>query len=65
MDRVSFLSLHEISDLNTLVQQHEEILNALYNKDIDRASILLDTHFKAVLKAMRRLSEQYEQYFED
>ncbi len=65
MDRVSFLSLHEVSDLNNLVQQHEEILDALYNKDINKISFLLDTHFKAVLKAMKTLSEQYQQYFED
>ncbi len=65
MDRVSFLSLHEASDLNDLVKQHEAILDALYHKDMSQASILLDTHFQAVLKATQKLSEQYEQYFEE
>ncbi len=64
MDRVSFLSLHETADLNDLVQQHEEILAALYTKDLEKASVLLDKHFNAVLKAVENLADQYQQYFE-
>ncbi|MFV0431309.1 MAG: GntR family transcriptional regulator [Alphaproteobacteria bacterium] len=64
MDRVVFLSLFGTSDLNGLVAQHEQILDALNNKDCDKAEALLDVHFGAVLKAMEELGQQYPDYFE-
>lgn len=64
MDRVVFLSLYEVSDLNGLVSQHEGILDALHKRNKEKANELLDIHFGAVLRAMEQLSDQYPQYFE-
>ncbi|CAE6934526.1 HTH-type transcriptional repressor NanR [Paraburkholderia domus] len=64
MDRVRYLSLHEVSPLDLLIKQHAHIVNALKAHDPDAAEEAMRTHLREILVSLGPVAELNPDWFE-
>lgn len=64
MDRVRFLTLSKVSPPESLINQHEEILQALLAKDADAAERALRRHLQEMIFSITPIAEQNGAWFE-
>jgi len=64
MDRVRFLTLSKVSPPESLIEQHEEILNMLRNKDADGAEKAMRRHLQEMIFSITPIAEQNSEWFE-
>lgn len=65
MDRVRYLTLEDISPPENLVKQHEKIVIALRKHDPEMAAIALHEHLSTILKTIKLVSQQHNEWFVD
>ncbi|MCB8837947.1 GntR family transcriptional regulator [Aurantimonas sp. VKM B-3413] len=65
MDRVRYLSLPEASPMTLLIEQHEDILNAIRARDAEAAAAAMRIHLREILLALPRLAAQRPELFDD
>lgn len=59
MDRVCHLTLPLPETLPKVVDEHRRIVDAIDNRDADRAEVALKVHLDGILKALPRVQEQF------
>ncbi|ORM68696.1 GntR family transcriptional regulator [Pantoea wallisii] len=64
MDRVRFLTLSEVSPPESLIQQHEEIYQALKAKDVDGAEAAMRRHLQEMILTITPIAERNSAWFE-
>lgn len=64
MDRVRFLTLSKVSPPESLIEQHEEILQALLAKDANAAEKALRRHLQEMIFSITPIAEQNGAWFE-
>jgi DNA-binding GntR family transcriptional regulator len=64
MDRVRFLTLSKVSPPENLIEQHEEILRMLRNKDADGAEQAMRRHLQEMIFSITPIAEQNSEWFE-
>ncbi|MFV0384335.1 GntR family transcriptional regulator [Paracoccus sp. (in: a-proteobacteria)] len=66
MDRLRWLSLATVSayDLNTLLDDHVELFNAIAAHDSDRAQVVMELHLRRVMAQIDQLVAAQPDYFE-
>ncbi|ARJ43096.1 GntR family transcriptional regulator [Pantoea alhagi] len=64
MDRVRFLTLSKVSPPESLIEQHEEILSTLRNKDADGAEQAMRRHLQEMIFSITPIAEQNSEWFE-
>ncbi|AUX94040.1 GntR family transcriptional regulator [Mixta gaviniae] len=64
MDRVRFLTLSKVSPPESLIDQHEEILNTLRNNDPDGAEKAMRRHLQEMIFSITPIAEQNSDWFE-
>ncbi|MEI2263813.1 GntR family transcriptional regulator [Erwinia sp. CGal63] len=64
MDRVRFLTLSKVSPPQILIEQHEEILQALLAKDATAAEQALRRHLQEMIFSITPIAEQNGEWFE-
>ena len=65
MDRVRYLTLEDISPPEDLVKQHEKIVIALKKHDPEMAALALHEHLSTILKTIKLVSQQHNEWFVD
>ena len=65
MDRVRYLTLEDISPPEDLVKQHEKIVIALKKHDPEMAAFALHEHLTTILKTIKIVSQQHNEWFVD
>lgn len=65
MDRVRYLTLEDISPPEDLVKQHEKIVIALKKHDPEKAALALHEHLSTILKTIKLVSQQHNEWFVD
>ncbi|MCQ8228342.1 MULTISPECIES: GntR family transcriptional regulator [Pantoea] len=64
MDRVRFLTLSEVSPPERLIQQHEDIYNALKAHDVDAAESAMRRHLQEMILTITPIAERNSEWFE-
>lgn len=64
MDRVRFLTLSKVSPPESLIQQHQEIYQALVAKNVDGAEHALRRHLQEMIFSITPIAEQNSEWFE-
>ena len=64
MDRVRFLTLSKVSPPESLIEQHEEILNMLRHKDADGAEQAMRRHLQEMIFSITPIAEQNSEWFD-
>ncbi|KAB8307321.1 GntR family transcriptional regulator [Erwinia endophytica] len=64
MDRVRFLTLSKVSPPENLIQQHEEIYNALVAHNADAAEKAMRQHLQEIIFSITPITEQNSEWFE-
>ncbi|MGB9098750.1 GntR family transcriptional regulator [Erwinia sp.] len=64
MDRVRFLTLSKVSPPDSLIQQHQEIYQALVAKDVDGAEKALRRHLQEMIFSITPIAEQNSEWFD-
>ena len=64
MDRVRFLTLSEVSPPESLIQQHEDIYQALKAKDVDAAENAMRRHLQEMILTITPIAERNSEWFE-
>jgi GntR family transcriptional regulator, rspAB operon transcriptional repressor len=64
MDRVRYLSLHEVSPLDLLIKQHARIVSALKSHDPDAAEEAMRDHLREILVSLGPVAERNPDWFE-
>jgi DNA-binding GntR family transcriptional regulator len=64
MDRVRYLSLHEVSPLDLLIKQHARIVSALKAHDPDAAEEAMRDHLREILVSLGPVAERNPDWFE-
>jgi DNA-binding GntR family transcriptional regulator len=64
MDRVRYLSLHEVSPLDLLIKQHVHIVKALKAHDPDGAEEAMRAHLREILVSLGPVAELNPDWFE-
>ncbi|WP_158783570.1 GntR family transcriptional regulator [Pantoea sp. BAV 3049] len=64
MDRVRFLTLSKVSPPESLIQQHEEIYQALVARDAGEAEKALRRHLQEMIFSITPIAEQNSEWFE-
>ncbi len=64
LNRVRRLSLGMPNYLQTMIDEHRAVLDALSGEDPDEAEALLRNHLRTVLREVPRLRSQHPDYFE-
>lgn len=65
LDRVRALSLQDARSFSVLIAQHETIVSAICDRDLDRIQDSLRTHLRQVLPDLSALKTEFPDYFED
>ena len=65
MDRVRYLTLEDVSPPEDLVKQHEKIVIALKKHDPEMAAFALHEHLTTILKTIKIVSQQHNEWFVD
>lgn len=63
-DRVRYLSLPGTTPLDTLMDQHQEIVDALASRDADAAEAAMRRHLREILSALPNLARQHPDLFD-
>jgi DNA-binding GntR family transcriptional regulator len=63
MDRVRYLSLPREGHLDFLLKQHKELVDAIMQKQPDRAAQSMTAHLQEILRTMRKLSVERPDLF--
>ena len=64
LDRLRLLSLEKI-ELNLLLKDHSELLDAIESHDPARARSVMERHLRRVMVQIEELMANYPEYFED
>lgn len=64
MDRVRFLTLSEVSPPEQLIEQHQQIYQALLARDADAAEKALRHHLQEIIFSISPIAEQNSEWFE-
>jgi DNA-binding GntR family transcriptional regulator len=64
MDRVRYLSLPDVSPLEMLIAQHEEIVAGLRARDADAAEAAMRRHLREILSSLGPIAERRPELFE-
>jgi DNA-binding GntR family transcriptional regulator len=64
MDRVRYLSLHEVSPLDLLIKQHAHIVSALKAHDPEAAEAAMRAHLREILVSLGPVAELNPDWFE-
>ena len=64
MDRVRFLTLSEVSPPERLIQQHEDIYNALKAHDVEAAESAMRRHLQEMILTITPIAERNSEWFE-
>ena len=64
MDRVRFLTLSEVSPPESLIQQHQDIYQALKAKDVDAAEAAMRRHLQEMILTITPIAERNSEWFE-
>ncbi|MFC0139830.1 GntR family transcriptional regulator [Erwinia mallotivora] len=64
MDRVRFLTLSEVSLPEQLIEQHQQIYQALLARDADAAEKALRHHLQEIIFSVSPIAEQNSEWFE-
>ena len=64
MDRVRYLSLHEVSPLDLLIKQHAHIVSALKAHDPEAAEAAMRAHLREILVSLAPVAERNPDWFE-
>jgi DNA-binding GntR family transcriptional regulator len=64
MDRVRYLSLHEVSPLDLLIKQHAHIVSALKAHDPEAAEEAMRAHLREILVSLAPVAERNPDWFE-
>jgi DNA-binding GntR family transcriptional regulator len=64
MDRVRFLTLSKVSPPESLIQQHQEIYQALVARNVDGAEHALRRHLQEMIFSITPIAEQNSEWFE-
>lgn len=64
MDRVRFLTLSEVSPPESLIEQHQEIFEAIRSRDADAAEQALRRHLQEMIFSITPIAEQNSAWFE-
>jgi GntR family transcriptional regulator, rspAB operon transcriptional repressor len=64
MDRVRYLSLHEVSPLDLLIKQHAHIVSALKAHDPEAAEEAMRAHLREILVSLGPVAERNPDWFE-
>ncbi|QDY42428.1 GntR family transcriptional regulator [Candidatus Pantoea soli] len=64
LDRVRFLTLSEVSPPENLIQQHEEIYQALKAQDADGAEAAMRRHLQEMILTITPIAERNSAWFE-
>ncbi len=65
MDRIRFLSIDAYSDLNSLVETHERIFEAIRNGDFDQAVAAIEPHHYEITRTSVEIREANREWFSD
>lgn len=65
MDRVRYLSLPGATPLDTLISQHEAIVEAIAAGDADTAEARMREHLSEILKSLPKISAEHAEMFRD
>jgi DNA-binding GntR family transcriptional regulator len=63
MDRVRFLSLPEATPMSRLIEQHQEILDAIVARDPERASRAMQAHLSEIIVSLPALATRHPDLF--
>ena len=64
MDRIRYFTIHEnISSINTLVNEHDELFACIKNKDIQKAIDLLSKHLYEITKTYHIVRKNHNDWF--
>lgn len=64
MDRVRFLTLSEVSPPENLIEQHQQIYQAIVAQDADAAEQALRRHLQEMIFSITPIAEQNSEWFE-
>ena len=64
MDRVRFLTLSEVSPPESLIQQHENIYQALKAQDVEAAEAAMRRHLQEMILTITPIAERNSEWFE-
>ena len=65
MDRVRYLSMESATPVQTLIAQHEAIVDAITDKAPDRAEAAMRVHLSEILKSLPKIVEANKEMFID
>lgn len=65
LDRIRYLSMGHESPLDALISEHEQIVNAIENCEIDKAKTMLRDHLHEVMMTHVTIKEKYASWFEE
>ena len=64
MDRVRFLTLSEVSPPESLIQQHDNIYQALKAQDVEAAEAAMRRHLQEMILTITPIAERNSEWFE-
>lgn len=65
MDRVRYLSMPEATPFSLLITQHHAIVDAIADRDADRAEAAMRQHLQEILTSLPRLATRFPDLFAD
>ena len=65
MDRVRYLSLPEATPLKLLTEQHAAIVEAVAERDPERAERAMHIHLREILQSLPKLAERFPDMFQE
>lgn len=64
MDRVRFLSLPNATPMETLVEQHAAVVEAIAAREPEKATEAMSTHLREIMKSLPKIAEEFPDLFE-
>ncbi len=65
LDRIRYLSMGHESPLDSLISEHEQIVTAIENCEIDKARQILQDHLHEVMMTHVTIKEKYASWFDE
>jgi DNA-binding GntR family transcriptional regulator len=63
MDRVRYLSLSDATPIETLIEQHADIANAIRRRDPDAVEVGMHRHLREILTSLPKLAAAHADWF--
>lgn len=63
MDRIRFLDISCDQDMNKLIQEHQQVVDALVNEQLEEATHVLYRHLNDFPRAIEDIQKQHPQWF--